>query len=709
MANQFLYGNFFATELVSGCAVGDTVLNVPPADAAKFTNFSSGYDAPFSIWDGVNPPEIVWCTANPQTGALTVLRGQEGTSAFGWSAGAQLRSSITASVLNAALAAYNTGLVLVANYLPLTGGTLTGPLTLSGLPVSALQAATKSYVDSSIGAQLPLAGGTMSGNINMGSNRILSLPAPLTGGEPATKTYVDTDFTLVSTVSEDRSGQLLTAGTGAAYTLTSNTGYSSGGSAINDGVQIAFRVHASNQAAPTLAVDGAPASPIRSQSGVALPPGKLPIGSVWIAEMRAAAPEWLILSRGTLPTLGTTGGPAAYALNTGLSIGVLQDGLEFELQINTANSGAMTLNIDSIGNVPLRPSSGVEFLSGAIAQYNILPIRFNVTTGEWLVKGAPPPPIGNTNFSYSDLTNVGLTQAEATNVLTISLTTNTGANATLSNPINIPFTDPAGGGLPQWLQITGALSIATIIGAHFGQSNASVPFVLWVALFNNGGTPQLALSLRSFLGTGGSANFYSLDEGLPVNTVAMSAGSTTGGTWYTPSGVTLTGKCFRILGRLDFPSGLATPGSYNAVPNIKLYGAGSKKPGEIVNSTSVSSTTAATTSSATFAAMANETTISYTPSNVCNLERIKTIGTAGNSAATSGLQITRASTGLGNPAQWENASGGGAQSQIVFMYTYDQAPSGSSVYSVFGKASAGTLSFPLASTGIMIEIEELQG
>jgi hypothetical protein len=39
--------------------------------------------------------------------------------------------------------------------------------------------------------KLNLTGGTMSGNINMNSNRITNHPAPNTGGDLVTKTYVD--------------------------------------------------------------------------------------------------------------------------------------------------------------------------------------------------------------------------------------------------------------------------------------------------------------------------------------------------------------------------------------------------------------------------------------------------------------------------------------------------------------------------------------
>lgn len=90
-------------------------------------------------------------------------------------------------------------IVNLALYLQLTGGTMTGPLILSGTPTQAFQAATKQYIDNMIAATnnnfanyLPLAGGTLNGNLTMGGTATLTLSGdPTVAAQAATKNYVD--------------------------------------------------------------------------------------------------------------------------------------------------------------------------------------------------------------------------------------------------------------------------------------------------------------------------------------------------------------------------------------------------------------------------------------------------------------------------------------------------------------------------------------
>ena len=55
---------------------------------------------------------------------------------------------------------------ITSNYVPIAGGTMTGPLQLNNDPFSTNQAATKHYVDVSVAADLPLAGGSLSGTLD---------------------------------------------------------------------------------------------------------------------------------------------------------------------------------------------------------------------------------------------------------------------------------------------------------------------------------------------------------------------------------------------------------------------------------------------------------------------------------------------------------------------------------------------------------------
>ncbi len=73
---------------------------------------------------------------------------------------------------------------LAANTLMLTGGTLTGTLTLAADPTVSLQAATKKYVDAQVGTALPKIGGTLSGSLVLAAD-------PTTSQQAATKQYVD--------------------------------------------------------------------------------------------------------------------------------------------------------------------------------------------------------------------------------------------------------------------------------------------------------------------------------------------------------------------------------------------------------------------------------------------------------------------------------------------------------------------------------------
>ena len=84
----------------------------------------------------------------------------------------------------------------VANHVlnPVLNGNLNMTLhkiTNLGAPTANTDAATKKYVDDEDAKHLPLSGGTMAGDINASGNKITNLPSPTTTSEPTTKHYVD--------------------------------------------------------------------------------------------------------------------------------------------------------------------------------------------------------------------------------------------------------------------------------------------------------------------------------------------------------------------------------------------------------------------------------------------------------------------------------------------------------------------------------------
>lgn len=103
--------------------------------------------------------------------------------ASGLSAAANLDLS-NALVTASSTSAPQTLKSLASNTLPLSGGTLSGPLVLSATPTLALQAASKSYVDQKLATVMPLTGGTLQGTLTLSA-------APQNPLDAAGKQYVD--------------------------------------------------------------------------------------------------------------------------------------------------------------------------------------------------------------------------------------------------------------------------------------------------------------------------------------------------------------------------------------------------------------------------------------------------------------------------------------------------------------------------------------
>jgi hypothetical protein len=233
--------------------------------------------------------------------------------------------------------------------------------------------------------------------------------------------------------------------------------------------------------------------------------------------------------------------------------------------------------------------------------------------------------------------------------LTIAVKGNNGSDPSTTNPVLIPFRDAtlANGG-PVWVPVTAALSIDTnAAGATLGSAN-NVPFRLWVVAFNNAGTVVLGL-WQSVTGGASPTAVAPLNEAAVASSTAMSGTANLAGTFYTPNGTTVASASFRILGYVDYASGLATAGTYASNPTtIQLFGPGIKKPGDLVQATYTPAGAQFSTTANT--PQASNVTGAITPTSKPNIIKIfanAPVANANGAATGATVQIYNGSTALG--------------------------------------------------------------
>jgi microcystin-dependent protein len=365
--------NFFETELIELIASGSLTMKVTPSEAVKIGEYElvDDIETRLVLYNGQQEPEIVAVTVNDLSGTLTIVRAKEGTTAKQWPAGTQVISTLTAEVINAALAGVgDITTVGDARYVKLAGSVMTGALTLNGSPGSALIAATKAYVDGLIASMVTTAGFTMAGVINMNSQAITNLPTPVAGSSPATKTYADNANTVLQDQINDSNG-ILTTGTSTAYVLDTarNT-------ALSDGIRITFRPHVANGAAATLNKDGTGARAIHIVPGTALPEGTLVANVTYTASYSASQSAWVLagsldqisnpVPTGAMFNFAGATAPSGYLLCHGQAVSRTTESRLFNVIGTTygAGDGSTTFNVpDCRGRV----SAGKDNMGGSAA------------------------------------------------------------------------------------------------------------------------------------------------------------------------------------------------------------------------------------------------------------------------------------------------------------------------------------------------------
>ena len=159
----------FSTALNQSVAAGSISAAIGPngyvslnlASNAGASPAGTYYTAVYHLNDGTVSREY-WVVPETSTASISSVRAQLAPATVAV-------QSASKSYVDASIAA------ITGNYVPLAGGTMSGPLQLSNDPVASDQAATKHYADSLAATELPLTGGSLSGTLNA-PNAVSELP-----------------------------------------------------------------------------------------------------------------------------------------------------------------------------------------------------------------------------------------------------------------------------------------------------------------------------------------------------------------------------------------------------------------------------------------------------------------------------------------------------------------------------------------------------
>jgi hypothetical protein len=123
---------------------------------------------------------------------------------------------------------------------------------------------------------------------------------------------------------DDTAGSLLTTGTSTAYELTTNQVFSS--LSVLDGQELKVRFHTASGAAPTLAVDGLTAKPLRVTDATAIATGLIAEDSIWDLTYDNTAGAFIL-----------SGVPATVQTNTVATASIADSAVTLAKMANLAN------------------------------------------------------------------------------------------------------------------------------------------------------------------------------------------------------------------------------------------------------------------------------------------------------------------------------------------------------------------------------------
>jgi hypothetical protein len=307
------------------------------------------------------------------------------------------------------------------------------------------------------------------------------------------------------------------------------------------------------------------------------------------------------------------------------------------------------------------------------------------------------------------LINGVFTPSAAAGALTIAIKTLAAADPSASDPVYVVVPDTINGDY-DILAITAATSLVISSGSTFGLSNAT-PFNLHLVGFNDGGTFRLgAMNARRTDG------IRTLTPGTLESSTAEggAGGADAAGTIYT--GTAVTTKDFAYLGRLEFPQGITTAGTWtwttgSTTGRVIPFVPGGKLPGDVVQSRGMTTQSGVTNATAVY--IGTNAFQAISPKSAANAVVVQGSGTG---TITSGgiscfITLARGGTPIGVPAELFDDVAFATCSMVVGPVLDWPGTTGSTTYDIRFKSSTTTqVNFNSSSdTGALIVVTEVQG
>lgn len=393
---------------------------------------------------------------------------------------------------------------------------------------------------------------------------------------------------------------------------------------------------------------------------------------------------------------------------------------------SVTNTTAATISFNGFTPVAVRrlSGSGVAALIGG--ELTSGQPTFVMYDGTFINVMSPTAlPVGSRSLQgsavgFNAAPNLALSASVATNALTVSVKGIDGSNPSTSNPVLIPFrNNTIATGTPLVVTQDAALTFTVNSGNTMGCVSAQM-CRLWVIAIcssglsctNSAGTDTVGLCLFNALNPT-TISIAGIDEAaLWTSASGTSGGSSTQTLYCSISAV--TSRAIRILGYVDIQE--VTAGTWATGPTVvQVFGPGIKRPGEVVQVATGSSTTEALQgATGTFTSLSGGVTVSITPKSAANVVRVVSTGQAfvNTSGSIGYLRLVRSSTQVGGIM----IISGGSSTVFVpsYLMGYELPNTTSSItYNVQAKyTSSGAIYYPCnaacsSATGVIMEVWEI--